>query len=53
MGRRRDPQPFPRLRHKVADDGGVDVAVGEEGGQGISHKVRASLRIAEILFEMP
>ena len=27
-----DPQSHPRLRHNPADDGGVDVTVGEEGG---------------------
>ena len=26
-----DPQPLLRLRHDPADDGGLDVAVGEEG----------------------
>ena len=30
----RDPQLLPRLRHNAADDGGVDVAVGEEGWLG-------------------
>ena len=30
----RNPQSLPRLRYNPADDGGVDLAVGEEGGHG-------------------
>ena len=29
-------QPLPRLRHNSTDDGGADVAAGEEGGHRIS-----------------
>ena len=41
----RNPQPLPHLRHNPADDGGVDVAVGEEGGHGAMHNpyIRDSL----------
>ena len=28
-----NPKPLHRLRHNPADDGGIDVAVREEGGQ--------------------
>lgn len=33
-GECRNPQSLPRLRHDPADNEGVDVAVGEEGGHG-------------------
>ena len=32
-----DPQSLHRLRHNPADDGGVDVAIGEKGGRGINN----------------
>ena len=35
--RGRDPQSLPRLRHDPADDGGVDVTVGEKGGHGYDY----------------
>ena len=41
-------QPFPHLRHKSTDDGGVDIAVGEEGGHWMSFLQQSTCRNKDV-----